>query len=206
MAFIYVITNQINGKQYVGKTTHDPIEKRWKEHIHDSKRQRREKRPLYNVINKYGAENFTIEQLEECPIDVLENKEIYWINKLNTYHNGYNVTKGGDGKILYDYKEIADKYIELKHQKETANFFKCDVNTVRTACKECGIEILSSKQVNVNKYGKTIGRFDLNNNFIDSFNTVKEAYNVINKVYSSHIQEVCNGKRKQAYGYKWKWL
>lgn len=39
MAYIYVITNSVNGKQYVGKTN-GSIEKRFKEHISDSKKER----------------------------------------------------------------------------------------------------------------------------------------------------------------------
>ena len=101
MSFIYVITNKINNKQYVGKTT-DTIEHRWKRHLIDSKKRTCEKRPLYNAINKYGFENFTINILEECSINDLSDKEQYWINKLDTYKNGYNATQGGDGKILYD--------------------------------------------------------------------------------------------------------
>ena len=77
MAYIYLITNDINGKQYVGKTYYNNIQERWKEHLQDYKKFRCEKRPLYNAINKYGFENFTISILEECSIDDLSNKEQY---------------------------------------------------------------------------------------------------------------------------------
>lgn len=76
MSYIYVITNDVNGKQYVGKTN-GTIEKRFKEHIKDSKRERCEKRPLYNAINKYGIEHFSIKQLEECSEKEASTKEIY---------------------------------------------------------------------------------------------------------------------------------
>lgn len=59
-------------------------------------------------MNKYGIENFGIEELEYVEDDSkLSEREIYWINELETYGSkGYNASKGGDGKILYDYKEI----------------------------------------------------------------------------------------------------
>jgi hypothetical protein len=41
----------------------------------DSRKRTYEKRPLYNAINKYGFENFTIDVLEECSIDDLSDKE-----------------------------------------------------------------------------------------------------------------------------------
>ena len=76
MSYIYVITNDINGKQYVGKTNNS-IEQRFKEHIKDSKRERCEKRPLYNAMNKYGIEHFSIKELEQCSEEESCIKEIY---------------------------------------------------------------------------------------------------------------------------------
>lgn len=68
MSYIYVITNDVNGKQYVGKTNKS-ISKRFKEHISDSKKERCEKRPLYSAMNKYGVEHFHAEQLEKCSVE-----------------------------------------------------------------------------------------------------------------------------------------
>lgn len=76
MAYIYKITNKINGKVYIGKTLNS-IQKRWREHLIDSKKRRCEKRPLYSAINKYGEENFEIEQIEECSHDILNERECY---------------------------------------------------------------------------------------------------------------------------------
>ena len=45
MAYIYLITNKINGKQYVGKTE-NTIDERWREHCNDYQREHCEKRPL----------------------------------------------------------------------------------------------------------------------------------------------------------------
>ena len=97
---IYIITNDINDKVYVGKTMHS-IEKRFKEHCKDSKKERNEKRPLYNAMNKYGIKHFKISLLEECDSENAEEREIYWIEYYNSYKNGYNATKGGDGKTLH---------------------------------------------------------------------------------------------------------
>ena len=54
MGYIYLITNLLNNKKYIGKTTQS-IEERWQEHIYDSKRKKCETRPLYRAIRKYGV-------------------------------------------------------------------------------------------------------------------------------------------------------
>lgn len=94
---IYVITNQINGKQYVGLSKN--CYKRWSDHYsksyYSTKKDDQEK-VLYKAMRKYGRENFSFQILEECSEDKLAEREIYWINKLNTYKNGYNETQGGE--------------------------------------------------------------------------------------------------------------
>ena len=207
MAFIYVITNDINGKQYVGKTN-DTIQNRFEIHIKDSKRKRHEKRPLYDAMNKYGVEHFSIEELEECSSEEAPEREAYWIDKLNTYHYGYNATRGGDGKQLYDYKQIVYKYLELQNQRETAIFFGCDTSTVRQACKQENIPILECKKVNKNKSGKAVAMCDIDTNkIIKTFSSIREAAVFLGNItFSIHIGRVANGKRKTAYGYKWKFI
>jgi group I intron endonuclease len=94
---IYLIENQINHKQYVGKTKL-PIQRRFREHITNSKKSKYQNILLYKAFQKYGIENFTI-----CEIDLaktaeeLIKKEKFWIKKLRTFGKGYNQTAGGDG-------------------------------------------------------------------------------------------------------------
>lgn len=94
---IYCVTNLINGKQYVGLSK-DCL-KRWSDHYSKSYHSTKEdeiKKPLYMAMRKYGRENFSFNILEECEYEDLKEKEIFWIEKLNTYYNGYNATPGGD--------------------------------------------------------------------------------------------------------------
>ena len=96
MQRIYKITNQINGKVYIGKTIL-PIEQRLKRHFYLAGKN--VNRYLYDSINKYGKENFIIELIEECEYDLANEKEIYYIDfyKSNNKDFGYNMTIGGDG-------------------------------------------------------------------------------------------------------------
>lgn len=101
---IYCIENLINHKKYVGLSK-DCV-KRWYDHRTKSEHSTKEddlRKPLYMAMRKYGKNNFSFFILEECEEKELKEKEIYWIDKLNTYHNGYNATLGGDlaeGHIL----------------------------------------------------------------------------------------------------------
>lgn len=98
MIGIYKITNKINGKIYIGKSSN--IERRWKEHIRHSKDKFSKNKPaIHRAINKYGKNNFTFEIIKECEIDELNDLEKYYINEYrsNVKDIGYNFTDGGDG-------------------------------------------------------------------------------------------------------------
>lgn len=54
--------------------------------------------PIIRAISKYGADNFKFRVIEECDDDKVNERETYWIEKLEAYgKNGYNITLGGDG-------------------------------------------------------------------------------------------------------------
>lgn len=105
MIGIYLITNKVNGKKYVGQSI--DIEERWKSHIWESKKS---EYIIHRAMRKYGIDNFDFSILEECSVDKLNEREIYWISELDTYNNGYNMTIGGEGHLLYlDPKEREQK-------------------------------------------------------------------------------------------------
>ena len=96
MTGIYKITNLVNGKAYVGQAKN--IDKRWNQEKSASKNQNNlgYDYPLMKSFRKYGIENFSFEVIEECKIEELNDREIYWIEFYDTFFNGYNQTFGGD--------------------------------------------------------------------------------------------------------------
>lgn len=199
MAYIYKITNDINQKIYIGKTEFS-VEKRFKEHCKDAFKECTEKRPLYAAMRKYGIEHFYIELIEET--DNPEEREIYWIEHYGSFKNGYNATKGGDGKSYLDHDLIIATYKETKSLTKTKELLGHDTHSISHVLKQHNIEVASQEDVNRQKYGKIIKQLDLNGNLIAIHSSINEAARAIGKE-NCHISACVNGKRKSAYGYRW---
>lgn len=97
---VYLITNTVNGKQYVGKTVFT-LTQRWREHCHNAEKRIGRSR-LYVAIRKYGSSPFIQEVLATTKSEERLNQlETFWIAKLDTFNNGYNLTQGGEGATGY---------------------------------------------------------------------------------------------------------
>jgi group I intron endonuclease len=85
--YIYVVTNLLNGIKYVGQKKSD---------IFLGARYLGSGKLVSRAVAKYGNDNFKVEMLEECfSQDQLNTEEQFWISKLDTFRNGYNLTSGG---------------------------------------------------------------------------------------------------------------
>lgn len=217
MSFIYKVTNDKNEKIYIGKTEHINPEDRWKEHLQDYKRERCEKRPLYEAMKKYGIEHFHFEVIEET--DNSEEREKYWINELRTYIgfkdcNGYNATLGGDGKpyLNLDEKEVINYHINNAFYitQKTAKFFNVDPVTIKKILNKHNVLYLKGydgrKMLNYIECGE-IFQVDIKNKLIINIftNTNEVLKHIGNDKNEKHIINACNGMRGShyAYGYLW---
>lgn len=205
MAYIYKIENQINGKVYIGKTLKTP-EERFKIHIQDSKKLEISNRPLYKAFNKYGVDNFTISVIEECSDEIVNDREVYWIEIYGSFKYGYNATLGGDGKHYCDYDLIYALYEEGKNIKEISSITGYDKLTCKVALDNRGITHEKRVARGREKISKPILQLDpITEEIVGIYSSIQEAYNALGKQHSGHIAGVCNGKRKTAYGYKWRY-
>lgn len=210
IALVYKITNDVNDKVYIG-ATHFSLDKRWKEHLRDSKKSSECNRPLYKAINEFGACHFNIFPIENCSDDILYEREKYWVEYYDAFNNGYNATYGGTGKLCVDYQKIVDIYLNVKNEDTVAQILGVDKGTVRTALRENNVEIASSGEVKRNNNQKRIQMNSINGERIALFDSVYDAAQFISDTYSEksfqsaliHIIEVCRGLRKTAYKYKW---
>lgn len=125
MVGIYKYENKLTHSVYIGQSIN--ITKRKWEH---------ENRPsptslIDQRLQEYGTEAFEFEIIEECEPDVLDEREIYWINFYNSYNNGYNQTLGGQAQ--YGENNIQVKLTE----KEVKEIIKL-LEETNESCEQIG--------------------------------------------------------------------
>ena len=131
--FVYITTNHVNGKQYIGQRKYDKQGK-WKEYLGSGI-------ILSRAIEKYGIKNFSKEIIEECKTKkILNEREIYWINYYNAVEsdNFYNIASGGDGgNTIAGYTDDQRKLLSTKlsnMRKGIVNIGKNNGNSRRVIC------------------------------------------------------------------------
>ena len=223
--YIYLITNSVNGKQYVGQTMRT-IRQRYSDHIRKS-RYNKDNQYLYTAMNKYGIDNFSIEKIEfiSCRtkrelLDELNQKETYYISKLNTRKpNGYNMTDGG---VLlpntYVKKPVCNYDLERNFVKEfesiaeAARYYNLSQADITHCCKREKVYMVGGfiwrfkdddydvKTIKIPT--RVIYQYDLCGNFLNKYNGIQEAERITG---IKNICLCCKGKNKSAGGYVWRY-
>lgn len=124
---IYMITNLINGKKYVGQTKRSLV-KRWAEHVRGNSGCS----ALKLAIKEFGSNNFKIEEIFQAnSLEQLCLKERELVLSLGTmYPNGYNLTTGGsrpsyskEDRELMSLMKIGTKVSEDTRKKMSESHF-----------------------------------------------------------------------------------
>lgn len=131
LGYIYHITNQCNGKKYIGKSFN--LKHRLEDHFSELQHNKHHSHKLQRAVNKYGIENFvvtyTIHEIETPEdLSILEIKEI---ELYDSYDNGYNETLGGEGnKQYFNFKESVLLYQILQRYEGVnriiSRYYGCD--------------------------------------------------------------------------------
>lgn len=115
--FIYKITNLTNGKCYIGQTQ-KTIEERWKQHLNGYENLNF---ALYRAMRKYGVMVWKIEEIEKVDtLELLNEREVFWIKHYKSMKNGYNMTSGGQHNVEYT-EEVLNKLRRPKTEEEKKN-------------------------------------------------------------------------------------
>ena len=228
--YIYLITNLINNKQYIGQTT-TTIKHRFGQHY--SKHKNAHHMPIAMAIEKYGKDNFEIIEIAKYDakskdelFEILNKNEIMFIQKYNTISpNGYNITAGGSNGVPTCSNPVDAYYVDgiyinsFESCIEAERFFNITLGIVSSCCYG---KILKTKYKDTylvfrfkgepfdkyptyrTRYGKKIYKFNTDGELLDVFNTKTEAIKSVapHIVATSGLNVAIEGKGL-FYGYFW---
>ena len=142
--FIYIIRNTVNNKVYIGQTKVS-VTTRWQEHLRHAKYG---DQIINRAMRKYGIDKFYVETLEICNTDVIDYREMYYIDLYDSTNKskGYNVSIGGKTpkfkRKALSISTLVDLY---KNQgfslQEIANKFEVTRYIITTELRNAGVEI-----------------------------------------------------------------
>lgn len=215
MTKIYLITNLLDGKQYVGKTKYS-LAHRFSQHCNNAYYNTY----IHNAIKKYGKENFKIEELCRCNDNNWQELEKFYIEFYHTYvdDGGYNLTRGGDANPMDDPKirlYLKQRLFEVNQTERARKTIMAYNNSEarklqdkRTSIRQKGMYNDNFKRYNEQKSVR-VGMVE-DDKIIKEFDSVADALRFLNKstrdagrllVYADKFNK--NGKRAKFFGYSW---
>lgn len=119
---VYVITNTINNKVYIGSTI-SGFKKRIKEHLYELIKNRHHSDHLQKAYNKYGGDSFEFSILEICHKESIIEREQFYLDKYKSYQrkNGYNILEKAYNSQGYKHTEETLKLIGEISKKRGVN-------------------------------------------------------------------------------------
>ena len=211
MVGIYKIVNPKN-KVYIGQSV--DIDGRKSQYKYLSKYSLGRK--IFNSIKKYGWENHTFDIIEECKVEELDNKEIFYGEKYNTLgKDGLNLKLGAGRGLCSDEtkrkmsisatasmtperRAILSKAKLGKKHSEAHNLAKCVPRVNKEGFKNNG-KWVSRK--------RAVEQYDLDGNFIQRYDLIRDAEIKYHpkKLRKNNIVNCCRGNQKTAYGFIWEY-
>ena len=176
---IYKIGNIVDNKFYIGSSKN--IKHRRAAHWSGLRTKTHPNRFLQRAYDQYGKLNFIFEILEECSLNILIEREQFYIDTL---------------KPEYNLRLIAHNNSGFHHEIETKNkISKTSINMwKKDGMKE---QILSKRR-------KEILCYDLDGNFIKEFKSVKEAAEELD-IFSTNISKILMGKSNIIHGFTFRY-
>jgi len=231
MIGIYILTNKVNKKVYIGASV--DIYKRIKQHKKLLKYKCHHNETLQLDYIRYDKSAFIFNILELCEESDLYSREIYWIEEFKSYidKEGYNKTKGGQGnrcnddtrnkisKALKGHKHSRETKIKIglnskartqgknnpfygkKHSIRTRNYLS-KINTGKKYSKETREK--QSKSYNRSDHVKAITQYNITGDFVREWDAIIDASRELN-IERRNINACCKNKRKSAGGYIWRY-
>ncbi len=214
MGIVYKIENLINGKVYVG-ITKNGISGRYPGSSWKSSSAR--SRLVKKAMAKYGADNFQIEVIEECDIELLAEKEVYYIQILSSFTPyGYNLTTGGEHhKVVSDEtrKKISmskkgksswNKGITLSLERKLNHSKLMKGRSTWNKGKKTGKMTEDAIKNSARAHNKAVKCFDLHGNLVKVYESLVSTK--MDGFAPCQVCLVCKGKAKTHRNYKFEYV
>jgi group I intron endonuclease len=227
MKGIYIITNKVNNKKYIGLS--NDINRRFWEH--KSSKKKKNNTNLIKAFKKYHVDNFDFQILELVDDESkLAEREMFWIESIKPE---YNMNKGGNGnlghtvsnevrevlricgKLQWERKTDEEKQRIIKNNLTGTTKGRIVSEETRRKLREYNLGRKHTEEaklkVSIKNKGKRLGntdgnkkviKLDINGNFISEHNSIKEAAIELG-IHPSNITKVLKGEQITAGGYKW---
>ena len=219
---IYKITNLIDGKFYIGRSSN--LKSRKSKH-----KTKISNTIISRAIQKYGHDNFIFEVLEYCDIEYLISKEQYYLDLLIPFgNNGYNILKDSrnGGWFGSTHSDVTKRKMSDKKRGcipwNKNDVQKCNIETRKLMSKNRIGEgnpfygkshsVESKNKISTKATGrdhsyeyKPVLQLDkITKEVIKEWDSISQAYLFFNAApNSSNISKVCYGKQKSAFGFIW---
>ena len=200
---IYIITNLVNNRVYVGSAVDFP--QRRQVHLHHLRKNKHHSPILQAAFNKYKEENFIFSILEKVKSkETLVSREQFYIDLLNPY---YNCSPTAGSPLGVKHSDVSRKNMsdahkaltkEQRNHKQNCNCFICAKRSSYWSGK-------TRTEETKEKLSIPIIQCDMKGNEIKEWFGASEAARSLGLI-QSHISACCRNLygRKSIGGFKWK--
>ena len=229
IGYVYLTTNLVNGKQYVGQHLHDGFDDKYKG----------SGMAITNAINKYGWNNFDCKVICWCTTQTqLNEAEDNYIKLLDTmYPNGYNLRGGGaKGRFSVEGREnisrghkgqipwnkglkgvtkhteetrkkmstiVKNRWKSIEYKDKLSKSLKGKPSVMKGKHEKEETRVKISKALtNHPSKSKKVYQFTKDGVFVKEWDSLREIERKLG-YNAGNISYCCHGKLKSAYGFLW---
>ena len=192
-----------SGKSYIGQTIDEAVRKQFFYNLNCSYGGKK----IDNARNRYKPENFIYEVLhkgdyidEVIAKKILNELEVYYIRKFNSFEGGYNCTIGGES--LSGFKHTEETKMKMKNAHLGVPKSEEQILKLKDTLSK---KVVVKTRKFLDSVRKPVEQYDKSGVLINSYNSITEA-SKITGVNGSNIGECCYGRRKSAGNYIWKFV
>ena len=196
---IYRITNTDNGKVYIGQSV--DVEYRICNHFSCLRHNRHDNEYMQRAYNLH-PEAFTWDIITRCPIDDLDELEIFYIDRYNSTdtEKGYNMSFGGQKS----HKATAETRAKMSQTKKGKKFTPEHCHKIGEANRRRKLSDETKRKIG-QKHKVPILQYSRDGKFIARHDSIQEATDFFHMKSTASISNALNGRAPTGAGYVWKY-